>query len=348
MEGSSGDADPPYIMSAYLRGLFDHLRARGAPVEPVLEVMGLSERELFDPERRIEHSLQNAIFEAAERVTSDENVGLHAGEATHLMHFGIGGMLAMTCKTLRELIDVHVRFQRLISTGASMRYVEVGDELVGEVTFVDPTPLSRHTLEYTLASHMTLARLMTGLPVTAARIDVMFEAPADRSELERVVGCPVRYGCPQERIYFPSCVLDWPLVIGDSAARPALEFEAERRLESLRPRLADDDPEIAALKRFVVERLHTSRSSVDDAASALGISARTLQRKLEARGSNYRRVVDEVRRELAQKYIVTPSLSQVDIAYLLGFSEQSAFHRSFRRWFGATPGEYRARRLQLE
>src|SRR5262245_29308737 len=108
----------PYIMSGYLRGLFDYLKSRNAPIEPVLEVMQLTEQELLDPDRRIEHSLQNAIFDAAERVTGDDNVGLHAGEATHLIHFGIGGMLAMTCKTVRELLDIHARFQGLISTGA--------------------------------------------------------------------------------------------------------------------------------------------------------------------------------------------------------------------------------------
>src|SRR5439155_18171694 len=97
----------PYIMSAYLRGLVDYLRARGAPIEPMLQVMNLTEAELLDPDRRVDHDLQNAIFDAAERATGDVNVGLHAGEATHLIHFGIVGMLAMTCRTLRELIDMH-------------------------------------------------------------------------------------------------------------------------------------------------------------------------------------------------------------------------------------------------
>lgn len=336
-------AQPAYIMSGYLRGLFDHLKVRGAPIEPVLAVMKLSEAELLDPDRRIEHALQNAIFDAAERATGDVDIGLHAGEATHLMHFGIAGMLAMTCSTLRELVDVHARFQGLISTGATMRYVQVGDEIVGEAAFLPDEHLSRHTLEYTLASHMTLARLMAGFPLSVARLEVTYPEPADCSEQQRVFNCPVRYGCEHERLFFPASLLDVPLVIGDSESRAALEIEARRRLDSVHRRITDDDPDIASVKNHLAATLQNGPPTIEEAAAALGVSVRTLQRRLEARGLSYRGLVDLVRRELAERYMQAGTLSQVDVAYLLGFSDQSAFHRAFRRWFAQTPGDYRSR-----
>ena len=342
-------AEPrPYIMSGYLRGLFDFLKARGAPIEPVLEVMHLSESELLDPDRRIEHSLQNAIFDAAERVTGDINVGLHAGEATHLMHFGIAGMLAMTCTTVRQLIEIHTRFQGLISTGATMVYRESGDEVIGEASFMPGEELTRHTLEYTLASHMTLARLMAGFAFSVSRLEVTYPEPADCSEQQRIFSCPVRYGCERERLFFPACLLDVSLVVGDSGSRPALELEARRRLGASRQRLVDEDPDIASLKEHLAAELPNRLSTVEEAAASVGVSVRTLQRRLEARGLSYRGLVDVVRRELAQKYMLAGSLSQVDVAYLLGFSDQSAFHRAFRRWFATTPGDYRARSAPLE
>jgi AraC-like DNA-binding protein len=348
MMPSHSEEERPYVMLVYLRGLFDYLRARNAPLGPVLEVLRLTDQELHDPDRRVDHSLQNEIFDAAERATGDVNVGLHAGESTHLMHFGIGGMLAMTCRTIRELIDVHVRFQRLISTGASMCYEERGGEMVGEATFVDPTPLSRHTLEYTLASHLKLARLMAGFEFHMARVDVTYPEPDDCTEQQRVLGGSIRYGCARERLYFPAEALDLPLATSDGASRPLLELEAYRRLDALRPRVTDEDPQIAGLKQFVADRLPTGSSSVEDAAMTLGVSVRTLQRRLEAHRSNYRLLVDDVRREMAAKYMRSAELSQVDVAYLLGFADQSAFHRAFRRWFATTPGEYRSRSASLE
>jgi AraC-like DNA-binding protein len=331
-------------MSGYLRGLFDYLKARNAPIEPILDVMNLTEREALEPDRPIENSLQNEIFDAAERVTGDVNVGLHAGEATHLMHFGIAGMLAMTCSTGRELFDMHSRYSGLLSTGATMRYFVEGEELVGEATFAPGEEnLSRHTLEYTLASHLTLTRLMTGLPFSPSRLEVPYPEPADCAEQQRVFGCSVRYGCERERIYMLAVLLDIPLVVGDSASRAMLEIEARRRLDALRTPQIDQDPDMASLRQFVAAELRGGPSSVEQAAAALGVSVRTLQRRLELRQLSYRGLVDLVRRELAQKYMADKDLSQVDVAYLLGFSDQSAFHRAFRRWFSTTPGEYRSR-----
>ena len=256
-------------MSGYLRGLFDYLKARNAPLEPVLDVMNLTEREALEPDRRIENSLQNEIFDVAERVTGDVDVGLHAGEATHLMHFGIAGMLAMTCSTGRELLDIHTRYSGLLSTGATMRYFLDGEELVGEATFAPgEEPLTRHTLEYTLASHPTLTRLMTGMPFAPLRLDVPYSEPADCTEQQRVFGCPVRYGCEHERIYMLAALLDIPLVVGDSGSRAMLEIEAHRRLDTVRTPLVDQDPDMASLKQFVAAELRGGPSSVEQTAAA--------------------------------------------------------------------------------
>jgi AraC-like DNA-binding protein len=177
---------------------------------------------------------------------------------------------------------------------------------------------------------------------------VTYAEPADCGEQQRVLACPVRYGCEHERLYFPVSALDLPLVIGDSGSRTALEIEARRRLDATRISLSDQDPILSELKRFVSDRLRDGPPSVEDAATATGISVRTLQRRLETHGSSYRDVVDVVRREMAERYVREATLSQVDIAFLLGFSDQSSFHRAFRRWFATTPGDYRAREAPLK
>ncbi len=337
------DTARPYIVLGYLRGLFDYLRFKGAAIAPVLEVMKLKEEQLRDPDIRVDHSLQNNIFDVAEELTGDVNIGLHAGESTHLIHFGIGGQLAMTCQTVRELVDLHSRFQKLLSTGARIEYIVRGDEVVGEATFIDKVPPSRHNLEYALASHTALTRVLTGVPFAATRIEMPYPQPEDCSEQQRLFNCPIRYGCERERIYFPADLLDVPLVVGDSDSRRALELEARRRLDAINVSLVDENPQIAGIKRFIADRLKGGEPpSVEAAAEALGLSVRTLQRRLEAVRVNYRDLIDLVRRELAEEYMGDSSLTQVDIAFLLGYSEQSTFNRAFRRWFEMTPREYRA------
>jgi AraC-like DNA-binding protein len=331
-------------MSSYLRGLFAYVRSRGAPVEPVLEVVGLSEEALRDPDQRVAEDIQDEMFRVAERVTGDTNVGLHAGEMTHVVHFGLIGLLAMTCRTVRELVDLHSRFQGLIATGVSVRYVPRGEELVGEVSFTRSARFTRHTLEYNTASHLTIARLVAGFPFSPGRMDVPYPEPADCSEQDRVFGCKVRYGAEHLEFYFPLALLDAPLIGGDSAPRATLEVEARRRLEALARPPVDESQEIAGLKQIFVDGLRKGTPSIDDAAARLGLSVRKLQRRLEKHGSSYRDVLDATRREMAERYIQDETLSQTDVCFLLGFADQSAFHRAFRRWFDTTPGEYRAQR----
>src|SRR5262249_7492873 len=154
---------------------------------------------------------------------------------------------------------------------------------------------------YTLASHLTLARLMSGFPFTVSRIDVTYTEPPDCSEQQRVFGCPVRYACEHERLFFPASLLDVPLMVGDSGSRAALQIEARRRLDSLRLPISDEEPELGVLKRFIADRLNGRPPSVDDAATELGVSVRTLQRRLESRQLSFRDVVDLARREMAEK-----------------------------------------------
>lgn len=331
-------------MSSHLRGLLMYLRSRGAAVEPVLDVIGLSEEEMRDPDQRIPEDLQDDIFRVAEQITGDTNVGLHAGEMAHVMHFGLTGLLAMTCSTVRELVDSHSRFQKLITSAATVNYIKADDELIGEVGFAGPAQRSRHQTEYHTASHLTIARLIAGFPFSPARMDVPYAEPTDSSEQQRVFGCPVRYASDHLRFYFPLFVLDAPLVGGDSGSRASLELEAHRRLEALATPDLSGNVEIARLKEIIAHGLRDGPPSVDDAAGAIGMSTRQLQRRLEAGGSTYREILDSTRRELADRYMQDESLSQADVAFLLGFADQSAFHRAFRRWFETTPGEYRALR----
>lgn len=332
-----------YISTRYLRGLLDYVRSKDAPLEPVLRAMQLSENELRDPDRHIPHALQDRIFAAAEAATRDVNVGLHAGETTHIMHFGIVGQLAMTCNDGRDLLDLGVRYQGLIGNGVRSSYSVLGEEVVLEFQTLRATPHSRHSIEYTLAAQMTLARLLAGPDFRPNRLELDYDASPEAEEVERVFRCPLLYPCPNIRVLFPATVLPLKLLAGDSDLRPPLEFEARRRLDALRVPMRHDDPEIARLKQYVADRLSSGTPTVEQAAEAMGTFVRTLQRRLEVHGLSYRDVVDLVRRDVAERLMGDPSLSLLDVALLLGFSHQSAFNRAFRRWFQVAPRELRAR-----
>jgi AraC-like DNA-binding protein len=349
MSRRDNETSRPYISLGYLRGLLDYLRSRNAPVEPVLSAMNLSsEAQLRDPNTRVDHALLDTIFEAAERLTGDANVGLHAGESINILHFGMLGQLAVTCRNMRELLKLRTRYQRLITNGARMFYEVSPDKIVGEMMYQKSAPVSRHSLEYAFVSHVKLVRLLVGDKLKPINVEVPYRAPADSSEQERFFGCSISYKREKERLFFPPSLLDVPLVIHDSVSRETLEIEARRRLDALRIAMAeevDGYPRVVGIKRFMSQQLKGGEPpSVDTTAEALNVSVRTLQRRLEVVGINFRELIDLVRRDLADEYMRDAALSPVDIAFLLGYSEQSAFFRAFRRWFDMTPREYRSLR----
>ncbi len=329
-----------YITARYLRGLLDYVRERGADLAPVLAAMGLSEDELRDPDRLIPHARQDDIFAAAERVTGDPNIGLHAGESTHVVHFGIVGQLALTCATGGDLLALQVRYQSLIGNGVRSALGLTPEMAVLEVDVLRDA-VSRHSLEYTLAAQITLARLLAGPQFAAMRFEFQHAEPTASQEQRRVFASDVWYGRPQIRVCFPLSVMSLPLVGGDNALRPALEGEARRRLEALRVRVEHTDSEIARYQRYITERLSGGAPSVEQTAEAMGTSVRTLQRRLSTHGLSYRDLIEDVRREAAKTLMQDRSLSLLDVALLLGFSDQTAFNRAFRRWFQTTPTEMR-------
>jgi AraC-like DNA-binding protein len=339
---SAGElSEDVYIVAGYLRGLVEYVRARGGSVAPLFVALGLSEEELRDPDRRIPHAIQDKVFEAAAKETGDANVGLHAGETTHLIHFGIIGQLALTCRTGSDLLGLHARYQGLIGNGVRSESESTNGELVLHFRTAREPSRMRHALEYTLSAQITLARLLAGEAFSPRRIDFVHEEPDDSSEQCRVFGCPVSYSQNEVRVYLPAHVLSLPLPGGTSAVRPALEAEARKRLDALRVAVSHEDAEIARAKQFVADSLGGGGPSIEETAHATGTSPRTLQRRLEQHGLKFRDIVDQARRDVAAQHIEDDSLSLLDVALLLGFSEQSAFSRAFRRWFGVTPRDFR-------
>jgi AraC-like DNA-binding protein len=334
-----------YLSARYLRGLVDYVRSKRAAVEPVLQALGLSERELSQPDAFIQYGAQDLAFAAAERVTGDSNVGLHAGETAHLMHFGVVGQLAACSRVGRDLFDIHVRYQGLIGNGLTSVRTSTPQTVSLDFAFTRCAP-SRHALEYTLAAQISLARLLAGPAFKPVAYELTHAEPADSQEQRRVFDCPVHYGASQTRVLFPASVESLPLAGGEPGVREALELAARQRLESLRVQLQHSDSQLERYEQYIAERLHGGAPKIEETASAMGTSVRSLQRSLSTHGLSYRELVESVRQRVTERLLTQPSLSLLDIALLVGFSDQTAFNRAFRRWFHTTPSCLRLRQAE--
>jgi AraC-like DNA-binding protein len=322
---------------AYLKALFDYAQAHDLSMERLLES---ALPELQDKDARLSESACAALFDRAAQALSDEALGLHVGETIRPGHYGVLGYVAMNCGTLGEALSRLNRYQALVLDIGPMQ-IQAGSDEVALSWSPDSERPFRQLAEFNLAGLVTFARWISGRAAVPRRIEFNYPAPADLSEHRRIFDCTLVFDCPHYAIVLPQDWLRQPLVQPDAQMRELMLRLADRQMMGL----ARGTDALAKARALIARRLSEGELALEQVAAGLGMSARTLQRKLKEAGLGYTQLVDNVRRELAEQYLSDASLDLNDLAFLLGFSEQSAFQRAFKRWKGESPGAWR-RHLQ--
>lgn len=342
MEGNPHANPKFYVVLSYLRPLFDYVTNQGKPIDSMLALLGLTEVELKNGDRRVSDESVDGLFAEAERLCDDPNVGLHIGQTMRASHLGILGMMVMTCATAREAFDLVLRYQNLIGNGGDVAIEQQGDEIEFSYFPVNGRePYGRHNTEFCFAGWNAQATLLAGAQFKPTRMTLPYPRPDNIDDHRAVFGCEFAFDAPKACAYFPASYLDVPLFAAEPQLKSVLEVQARQRLREWQGEQVDGSPLVAKTKQAIAEAIAFGVPSVDEIAEAMNVSSRTLQRQLESLGSSYKELLDSVRADLASKYMGRQELSILDVAFMLGFSEQSSFQRAFKRWFGATPGAYR-------
>jgi AraC-like DNA-binding protein len=202
-----------------------------------------------------------------------------------------------------------------------------------------PGGAGRHAVDLALGGLVVVARQCTEARVVPVEVRFRHAPPADPARYERLFGTRPRYGQPADALVIEERVLDLPFARTDPGLAAVLGRHADALLAALPPLDASLTDRVRAL---VAEGLRGGDPQVKRIAAKLKMSERTLQRKLAAEGTTFDALVDRLREELARRYLTDERLAIAEVAFLLGYSEPSAFHRAFKRWTGTTPGELRA------
>jgi AraC-like DNA-binding protein len=200
-----------------------------------------------------------------------------------------------------------------------------------------PEPPPAASIVFAAVVTVLLARRALERDVVPTEVTFRHAAPADARRYTEVFGVPVRFGAELDRVTLPDGLLAAPI---PSAARN-LERILATQLDAQLAAISPVDREHAATRDALRALLPDGPCTVASVARALRTSPRTLQRRLTTSGTSLRDVLDEVRRDLALRYIRNPTISLVEIAFALGFADQTTFHRAFLRWTSMPPGEYR-------
>ena len=289
-----------------------------------------------------------ALLGAGDRLAGDPVFGLHVGLQARLSTYPFYGLVVCACTTLRGAFAQTHRYEGLAHDLGRSRLEERG----GVATYFWDTPWlaqctpdqARHLCDSVLAGIMTFVSWLAHERLPVHEIGLPYPEPdaAIRAAHAQVFGRAVVYGVPSAYGRFDAALLDRPVPNADGSMlkvlqRHADELLAARLRETSEPRIVTD------VRREVAAQLANDRARVDDVAATLALSTRTLQRKLAEAGTNFQAVHDAARQALAEELLRDSQLNLTDVAFMLGYREQSSFNRACREWFDETPARTRER-----
>ena len=311
---------------------------KGVGPEDLYSAVHLDSCLLLDPDNRIPFGQLVELYEKAAELTRDKNFGLHLGEAVDPRLFDVVGYSALNSATLGDAFDRVARYHSIWTDGAVFKVERSTTTTAIIYRYVDESIIEhRHDSEMTFASVVALCRTTIDRDWTPIAVEFQHSKPVDTSEHARLFRCPVTFDAPFNRLIFNSASLDLPIAKADESLCRMLDRHAQELLAKYPPR----DTVIDNARTVITRELNGGNPSLEQVAAQLGLSERTLQRKLQELGTSHNDLVEQIRRELAMRYLKEPDMAICEVAYLTGFSEPSSFHRAFKRWTGVTPGEFR-------
>lgn len=334
---------PGSVAAGIARAVLDHAAARGADRAALLAAAALSEAALDDPDGRVSMTAFFRLTGAAARETADPAFLLDYATGTRLDRISIVGLIVHAAPTMAEALRQLNRYARLmveVDAGqAGPRFaVEPGPEGVWIVD-LRPDPNAFPGLTEMAFGRFVgeFAREFPGRPF-GKRLEVTHPAPAHAEAYARLLALPVTFSAPRNALLIDPGWLETPFEGATDYVFGLFTERAERLLADL-----DAAGTLAArIEAHLLPRLHTGDVSVDTVAADLGMSRQTLYRRLRDEGTSFAALHDDLRRRMALDYLSARKVSVNQTAYLVGFSEPSAFTRAFRRWTGVPPATWRA------
>jgi AraC-like DNA-binding protein len=331
----------PTIAASFARALMELAVSKGASRKLLAERSGIDPKDLQDPDNRIPFAKYIALMRTGKELCNDPALALHFGEAVDMAEVSIVGLIGEASETTLEAFAQVNRYSRLIvevDTGTADRFALTRSN--GQLWFVDNRKNPNEFPEITeggFARGVCGARRLDETPFVKA-VHVTHSDPGYRAEYDRIFRAPVVFESDKNAMLVDEAWLNRRIAIQPRYVFGVLSERAEALLKSLERSKTSR----GRVEGLLMPILHTGDASIEAIAGKLGVSRQTLFRKLKAEGVTYEKVLDELRHKLALHYLAGKKVSVNETAYLVGFSEPSAFTRAFKRWTGASPRTMRA------
>ena len=331
-------ASIPMAQGGLSRLAIARLKGAGVPVAPLLKRVGLTPELIAEPEERLNVRSQIALLDEAAIALKDDSLGFTLARDFDPRALGLLYYVMASSQTLGDALKRVARYSQTTNEALVVRYRE-GNRLIINLSYSGvPRHSDRHQIEFCMFAVLRICRVLTGQNLVPQHFSIAHHRSEGTAEMARFVGTKVEFGADTDEIALNSNARVLPVIHADHHLNDLL-------LKYCEVALADRGAGISQLRTRVENAISSvlphGRVLVEDVARSLGMSKRTLARKLSDEGLNYSEILEHLRRDLAVRYLNDRKMHVSKIAWLLGFNEVSAFTHAFKRWTGKTPMQMR-------
>lgn len=331
------------VAGAYLQPFIDLVTERGLSLSTLARMAGMAENTLSALPEDIPAERYVQLLDAGAALSPDNQFGLHVGERVKLGTYNVYGMILMSCKDFEQAFQQTMRYESLAHDLGRSALLINGE--AAEYQWHSHFPqASRHLAESVFAGIRVFGDWFAGTALPHSPVYFRHGAPDSLDEYQRIFGNDVHFNAPMNCARFPTALLKWPVPNADVSMYPVLQRHAEQLLQK-KQQTQPDSSIVIQVRTVICSSLPHDQARLPLIAQELSLSPRTLQRKLSEAGISFQQLLDQTRKELATDYLHHTDFNLADIAFLLGYREQSAFNHAFKEWMGISPGIYREQQI---
>ena len=328
----------PGAAGGITRLAYARAKQAGIALKPLLKKAGLKEEQIEDAGRRLGVRNQIAFLNLVAEALPDEFLGFHLAQPTDLREIGLLYYVLASSQTLLEALQRTARYSSIVNEGISLKCI-TGNTFGTSFQYVGVSRhLDQHQIEFWMTALVRICGQLTGLHVLPSRVRLTHRR-AWHEEFAAFLGDNVELGATADDIAFPNRIKHAPVVSADHHLNKLLRSYCE---EALSQKRRDRGSFRSRVENAIVPLLPHGKAQAGEIARQLGVSQRTLARRLIAEEVSFSQVLENLRSDLANRYLADPELAISQIAWLLGYQDVGAFSHAFKRWTGKTPGQARS------
>ncbi|MDP4128828.1 MAG: AraC family transcriptional regulator [Bacteroidota bacterium] len=331
------------LQGTVIRTVFQTATSFGVAFDTLCQMSGISPEEIGNSENMVEWEKAALIWVPLLKLSGDPLIGLHIGMGVNRLLHGMVGFLIQSSRDLDQGLRMLCRYGQMTSPMVEYRCT-IGDAAVLEITqnkmwlMKHPEP-ARHANDFLFAAIVNTLGALSGKHIVPLRIELAYK-PREISEYRKFFGCEVLFNKNANRIVLSKEAIATPILTSDQSM-----FQLFNSIMADKQALLATNSTAENLKQVLFMQFKGRIPTIEEAASALNMTARHLQRKLLQEQTSFRDLAGATRKEIAFQLMQNPVIKISDISDILGYSDLTAFRKAFKSWTNSTPGAIRKGRV---